>query len=349
MIKREKTRKIKIGNIFVGGDSPISVQSMTKTDTRDIKSTVSQIKELEKEGCEIIRVAVPDMKAAKSLKEIKKRINIPLVADIHFSSELALEAMRQGIDKLRINPGNIGKEDKIKEVVNTAKKKKIPIRIGVNLGSLEKDILFKYGATEMAMVESAMRHIKILEKYNFHDIVISLKSSDIKRTIGAYRILSKKIDYPLHIGVTEAGTKFRGTVMSSIGLGILLEEGIGDTLRVSLSAPPKEEVIVGWEILKSLNIRKKGVTLTSCPTCGRTEINLVKLVSQVEKIVKPLKKDIHIAVMGCVVNGPGEAREADIAIIGGKKVGLIVKKGKIIKTVKENNLIKEFIKELDKI
>jgi len=342
----KKTKKIKVGDVFIGGDSPVSVQSMTKTDTRDVVSTVKQIKSLEKLGCEIIRVAVPDMKAAKSLGRIKKEIKIPLVSDIHFSSELAIESIKQGVDKLRINPGNIGKEEKIKEVVLKARKNKIPIRIGINAGSLEKDIFLKYGATEKAMVSSAMRHIKILEKYDFSNIIVSLKASDIKRTINAYRMISKKIDYPLHIGITEAGTSFRGTVMSSIGLGILLEEGIGDTLRVSLSASPEEEVKTGWEILKSLNLRKRGVIVTSCPTCGRTEIDLFKLVKQVEDGVKSIKKNVHVAVMGCVVNGPGEAREADFAIVGGKKQGLIMRKGKIVKKVPEKKLLEEFLKEL---
>jgi len=350
MIQRKKTKKIKVGDIFIGGNAPISVQSMTKTDTADIKATVKQIKKLEKIGCEIIRVAVPDMKAARALGQIKKQINLPLVADIHFSSELALEAISQNIDKLRINPGNIGSEEKIKAVVLAAQKKKIPIRIGVNAGSLEEDLLFKYGgkATAEAMAASAMRHIKILEKYNFKNIIVSLKASDIERTVAAYRLLSKKVDYPLHLGITEAGTAFRGTVMSAIGLGILLEEGIGDTLRVSLSAPPEEEVKAAWEILKSLKIRKRGVTITSCPTCGRTEIDLVKLAERVERATQPINKDIHLAVMGCVVNGVGEAREADLAIIGGKKTGLIVKKGKIIKKVPEKKLFDEFIRALKK-
>lgn len=345
---RKKTKKIKVGNIHIGGNSPITVQSMLKTDTRKVKNAISEIKKLEDEGCEIMRVAVPDMKAAKSLSKIKEKINIPLVADVHFSPDIALEALRQGIDKLRINPGNIGKREG--EVILAAKKKKIPIRIGVNGGSLERDILLKYKnkATPEGMVESAMRHIKILEKYNFRDIIISLKASDVLRTVEAYRLLSKKTDYPLHIGITEAGTLYRGNIVSAIGLGILLEEGIGDTLRVSLSAPSREEVKTGWEILKSLNIRKRGVTVTSCPTCGRTEIDLIKLVKKVEKAVSPIKKNMHIAVMGCVVNGPGEAREADIAVIGGKKAGLIMRKGKIIKRVPEKDLLKEFIKEINK-
>ncbi|KKP95683.1 MAG: 4-hydroxy-3-methylbut-2-en-1-yl diphosphate synthase [Candidatus Moranbacteria bacterium GW2011_GWE1_36_7] len=350
MIKRRKTRKIKVGNIFVGGNAPVVIQSMCTTDTRDVKATVKQIRQLQMAGCEIIRVAVPDMIAAKALGEIKKQISIPLVADIHFSAEFAMEAMRQGIDKLRINPGNIGNEEKIKMVVLEAKKRKIPIRIGVNGGSLEKDILAKYKGkvTAKAMVESAMRHIKILEKYNFKDIIVSLKASDIERTIEAYRILSKKVDYPLHIGITEAGTIFRGTVVSSIGLGILLYEGIGDTMRVSLTADPVEEIRVAWEICKSLGVRKRGITVTSCPTCGRTEINLIALAGKVEKALIGIDKDIHVAVMGCVVNGPGEAREADLAIIGGKGVGLIMKKGEIIRKIDEKDLLEEFIKEVKK-
>lgn len=328
----------------------MAVQSMCNTDTRDVKKTVAQIKKLQKAGCEIIRVAVPDMVAAKALGKIKKQISIPLVADIHFSAELALEAIKQGVDKLRINPGNIGSDEKVKMVVEAAKKKKIPIRIGVNAGSLEKDILKKYNnkATAAGMVESAMRHIKILEKLKFYDIAVSLKASDIERTVAAYKLLSKKVNYPLHIGVTEAGTIFRGTVMSSIGLGILLNEGIGDTLRVSLTADPEEEVRVAWEILKSLGLRKRGIAVTSCPTCGRTEIDLINLAKKVEIEMARFDKDIHVAVMGCVVNGPGEAREADLAIVGGKKVGLIMKNGEIIKKVDEGNLLRDFIKEVKK-
>lgn len=350
MINKRKTCKIRIGNVFIGGNTPILVQSMTNTDTRNIPATVRQIKKLIQAGCEIIRVAVPDMQAAKSLGKIKQQISIPLVADIHFSADLALEAIRQGVDKLRINPGNIGSIEKIKKVVSAAKEKGIPIRIGVNAGSLEKDILKKYKnqATAKAMVESAMRHIKILEKNNFYDILVSLKASDIQRTIEAYELLSKKVDYPLHIGITEAGSDFRGTILSSIGLGHLLINGIGDTLRVSLTADPVKEVKVAWEILKSLGLRKRGITVTSCPTCGRTEIDLIKLVKKVEKAVIHFDKDLHIAVMGCVVNGPGEAREADLAIIGGQGVGLITKKGRILRKVKEKNLFKELIKEIEK-
>ena len=350
MIQRKKTRKIKVGNIYIGGSAPVVIQSMCTTDTRDVSATVAQIKQLQKAGCELVRLAVPDMIAAKAIGKIKKRVTLPLVADIHFSADLAMEAMAQGIDKLRINPGNIGSEDKIRMVVLEAKKRKIPIRIGVNAGSLEKDILKKYKnkVTAVAMVESAMRHIAILEKYGFKDIAISLKASDVARTVEAYRMLSAKVDYPLHIGVTEAGTIFRGTVVSSVGLGILLADGIGDTMRVSLTADPVEEVRVAWEILKSLGIRKRGITITSCPTCGRTEINLIELARKVEAELAYIDKDMHVAVMGCVVNGPGEAREADLAIVGGKGVGLIMKNGEVIKKLDEKKLLKEFIKEVKK-
>lgn len=350
MIKREKTRKIGIGNIFIGGDAPVAVQSMANTKTSDVQATVSQIKKLEKAGCEIIRVAVPDMEAAKNIGKIKAKINIPLVADIHFSHLLALEAINQGVDKIRFNPGNIGSVEKVEQVVKACKKRKIPIRIGVNGGSLEKDILAKYRnkVTADAMVESALRHIKILEKLNFRDIAVSLKASDIERTVESYKKLSEKVDYPLHLGITEAGTIFRGTIMSSIGIGHLLYEGIGDTIRVSLTADPVEEIKVAWEILKSLGLRKRGITVTSCPTCGRTKIDLISLAKKVEKLVEGIDKNIHVAVMGCVVNGPGEAREADLAVIGGEKVGLICRKGEIIKKVDEKNLLKEFKKELEK-
>jgi (E)-4-hydroxy-3-methylbut-2-enyl-diphosphate synthase len=350
MIKRRKTKKVKVGNIFIGGNAPVVIQSMCTTDTRNVKATVKQIRQLQMAGCEMVRVAVPDMVAAQALGAIKKQISIPLVADIHFSAEFAMEAMRQGIDKLRINPGNIGNEEKIKMVVLEAKKRKIPIRIGVNGGSLEKDILKKYKGkvNAKAMVESAMRHIKILEKYGFTDIIISLKASDVERTVEAYRMLSEKVNYPLHIGITEAGTLFRGTIVSSIGLGILLFDGIGDTMRVSLTADPIEEIRVGWEICKSIGVRKRGITITSCPTCGRTEIDLITLAGKVEKALAGIEKDMHVAVMGCVVNGPGEAREADLAIVGGKGVGLIMKNGEIIRKVDEKKLLEEFVKEVKK-
>lgn len=350
-MSKYKSRVVKVGPYKLGGNNPVRVQSMCNTDTRDVVATVKQILELEKAGCEIIRVAVPDMEAAKAIGKIKKQIHIPLVADIHFDYKLALEAINQGIDKIRINPGNIGSMEKTQAVVNLCKKKKIPIRIGINGGSLEKDILKKYKnkVTAQGMVESAMRHIRILEKCNFKDILISLKASDIERTVEAYRLLAKKVDYPLHIGVTEAGTIFRGTIISSIGLGILLYDGIGATLRVSLTADPVEEMKVAWEILKSLKLRKKGVTVTSCPTCGRTEIDLIKLAKQVENAVKFIEKDIHIAVMGCAVNGPGEAREADIGVAGGKGQGAIFRKGKIIKSVQEKDILKTLLEEIKKI
>ncbi len=326
------------------------IQSMCSTDTRDVKATVAQIWQLQAAGCELVRLAVPDLVAARAIAEIKKQVSVPLVADIHFSAELAMEAMKNGIDKLRINPGNIGDEKKISLVVAEAKRRNIPIRIGVNGGSLEPDILKKYKGkvTARGMVESAMRHIKILEKYGFQDIIVSLKASDVERTVQAYKLLSKKVNYPLHIGVTEAGTIFRGTIFSSIGLGILLYQGIGDTLRVSLTADPVEEVRVAWEICKALGLRKRGITVTSCPTCGRTEIDLISLAKKVEGKLAFIDKDLHVAVMGCVVNGPGEAREADLAIIGGKGVGIIMKRGKILRKVAEKDLFKEFIKEVKK-
>lgn len=350
MIKRNKTGKIKVGNVYIGGDAPIAVQSMCNTDTRDVEATVAQIRKLTQAGCEIIRITVPDMKAAKAVGEIKKQINIPLVADIHFSAEVAMEAIKQGVDKLRINPGNIGSEEKVAMLVQECKKKKIPIRIGVNAGSLEKDILKKYNgkATAEGMVESAMRHIEILEKNDFYDIAISMKASDIERTIEAHRLLAQKVNYPHHIGITEAGTVFRGTILSSIGLGVLLYDGIGDTMRVSLTADPVEEIKVAWEILKSLGLRKRGISVTSCPTCGRTEIDLISLAQKVEKKLEGIDKDIRVAVMGCVVNGPGEAQEADLAIIGGRGVGLIMKHGKLLKKVDEKDLLEEFIKEVKK-
>ncbi len=350
MINRKETKKVMIGDVGVGGNEPVRVQSMTNTDTRDIEETVTQIKRLEKVGCEIARVAVPDMKAAEAIAEIKKQIKIPLVADIHFSADLALEAIRQGVDKIRINPGNVKPIERIKEVVIACKEKKIPIRVGVNAGSLEEDILQQYGnvATAKGMVQSALRHITILEELGFEDILISLKASDIERTIEAYKELSEKVDYPLHVGVTEAGTKFRGTVMSSIGIGALLYAGIGDTIRVSLTDDPVEEIPVAWEILSALDLRHRKPTVTSCPTCGRTEIDLLKLTKEVEALVENFPEKLHIAVMGCIVNGPGEAKEADIAVIGGKGVGLICRKGEIIKKVDEKDLLTEFKKELDK-
>lgn len=344
----KKTKVVQVGNIKIGGNNPISIQSMCNTDTRDSKSTIAQIKRLEKAGCEIIRVAVPDMTAAKAIKEIKKGIKIPLVADIHFDYKLALESIKNGVDKIRINPGNIGSNENVKKVVNACKNKKIPIRIGINIGSLEKEAEEKYGRTAKAMVESSLKHIQILEKLNFHEIIISLKASDIKRTVAAYQLLSKKVNYPLHLGITEAGTLNTGIVKSSAGLAIMLYQGLGNTIRVSLTSDPIEEVRVAWEILKSLKLRNKGVNLISCPTCGRTEIDLIGLANKVEKALLKVNKPITVAVMGCVVNGPGEAKEADIGVAGGYKQGVIFKKGKILKTIPEKLILKELLKEIDK-
>lgn len=348
-MRREST-KIKIGNISIGGDSPVTIQSMTNTDTRDIKKTVKQIKELEDAGCEIIRTAVPDMEAAVALKNIKESIGIPLVADIHFDYKLALESIKNGIDGLRINPGNIGSELKIREVVAAAKVYSVPIRIGVNTGSLEKDILEKYGTpTPEALVESALRHVYILEKYNFSDIVISVKSSNVQDNIKSYKLLAEKTKYPLHLGVTEAGTIFSGTIKSSIGIGALLSEGIGDTIRVSLTDSPLEEIKVGKEILKACGLRNFGIELVACPTCGRTNINLIELAKKAEKILMNINKPVKVAIMGCAVNGPGEAREADIGIAGGIGEGLIFKKGQILRKVPEEKLLDELIKEIEKL
>lgn len=351
MIKRKKTRPVKVGKITIGGKAPISVQSMCSTDTRDIKSTVRQIRELEEVGCEIIRVAVPDMEAAQALGKIKKQIHIPLVADIHFDYRLALESAKQGADKLRLNPGNIGNPENVKKVVRTAKERHLPIRIGINVGSLDKKILAKYKgkATPEAMVESAKQHIKILENLNFRDIIVSLKASDVQRTIEAYQLFFKKYDYPVHLGITEAGTIWSGSIKSAVGIGSLLSEGIGDTIRVSLTGSVTEEVRVGFEILKSLSLRERGPILISCPTCGRTEIDVVGLANKVEQAISKIEKPIKVAVMGCVVNGPGEAREADIGVAGGKHCGAIFIKGKIIKTVPEDKILPVLLSEIRKL
>ncbi|MBI5180003.1 MAG: flavodoxin-dependent (E)-4-hydroxy-3-methylbut-2-enyl-diphosphate synthase, partial [Nitrospirae bacterium] len=323
-INRKKTRQISVGNVKIGGNAPISVQSMTNTDTSDINATVAQIKRLEDAGCEIIRVAVPDKEAAEALGEIKRQIKIPLIADIHFDYRLALEAIKQGVDCLRINPGNIGNKKKIESVVSALKEKDMPVRIGVNAGSLEKDLLKKYGhPTPSAMAESALRHIKILEDLNYFNIKVSLKASNVRDAIEAYRLISKKIDYPLHIGISEAGPLFSGTIKSAVGLGILLSEGIGDTIRVSLTADPVKEVDAAYEILKSLGLRKKGINIISCPTCGRLEIDVIKLASQVEQRLSHIKEPLDISVLGCVVNGIGEGKEADIGIAGGRGIGIV--------------------------
>lgn len=350
-MNRTKTREVKIGNLTIGGNNPIRVQSMTTTKTADIKATVAQIHELEKAGCEIIRVTVPDMQAAKSISLIKKQINLPLVVDIHFQYLLALECIKQGADKIRINPGNIGGTDKIKMVVKACQEKNIPIRIGINMGSLEKDLYEKYGqfGVPTVMLESATRNIRILEDLKFYNIVVSLKGSDVPVTLDAYRLFSKRYEYPVHLGITESGTLKTGPIKSAVGIGTLLAEGIGDTIRVSLSADPIEEVKVGWEILKSLNLRQKGVKLVSCPTCGRTEIDLFTLAEKVEKALSQVDAPITVSVMGCAVNGPGEASFADIGITGGRGMAAIFKKGKVIKTVPEKNAFMIFMQEIKKL
>ena len=345
----KKTRTIYVGSVPVGGGNPVSVQSMTKTDTADVRSTVRQIRSLESSGCEIIRLAVPDMNAATALGAIRKSVTIPMIADIHFDWRLALEAIKQRVDGLRINPGNIGAKRKVQEVVAAARDKGIPIRIGVNSGSLEKDLLRRYGhPTPEALVESAGRHIRMLEELNFSNIKVSLKASDVRTTVEAYRLFAKRYDYPLHIGISEAGPPSVGIIKSSVGLGILLAEGIGDTIRVSLTAEPAEEVRVAYGILGALGLRQRGVNIVSCPTCGRCKIDLRSLVRKVEKRVKTLAMPITVAVMGCVVNGPGEAREADFGMAGGKGRGILFKKGEIIKRVKEEELLDALLAEIGK-
>lgn len=349
-INRKKTRVVKIGNVLVGGNNPVAIQSMCNTKTSDAEATVKQILALEKEGCEIIRVAVPDMAAAEAISEIKKQIHIPLVADIHFDYRLALKAIEKGVDKLRINPGNIGGEDRVKAVVEAAKAKNIPIRIGVNSGSLEKDILEKYGTvTPEGLVESAMRHVRILEKLDFRDIVISIKASNVPFSLKAYSLLSEEVDYPLHVGITESGTEWSGTIKSSVGIGAILAMGIGDTIRVSLTGDPLEEVRVAKAILKDMGLRKFGIEFVSCPTCGRTCIDLIGLAKKVEEKCININKDIKVAVMGCAVNGPGEAREADIGIAGGNGYGLIFKKGEILKRLPESELLDTLMEEIEKL
>jgi (E)-4-hydroxy-3-methylbut-2-enyl-diphosphate synthase len=349
-MKRKDTRQIKVGNIFIGGDSSVKVQSMTNTDTRDVEATVSQILKLEEAGCEIIRCAVPDMEASEALGKIVKQIHIPLVADIHFDYRLALNSIKNGIAKLRINPGNIGSNDRVKAVVEAARESGVPIRIGVNSGSLQKDILQSYGKVcPEALVASALRHVEILEDLNFFDIAISVKSSDVIQNIESYRLLSQKVDYPLHVGVTESGTAWRGTIKSSVGIGALLAEGIGDTIRVSLTDDPVEEIRVGREILKALGHLEDGIEFISCPTCGRTQIDLISIAKEVEGRLSNLNKKITVAVMGCAVNGPGEAVRADIGIAGGNGQGLIFKKGQIIRKVKEEELVEALIKEIENL
>lgn len=350
-MNRINTKKVMVGNVQIGGQNRVVIQSMCNTKTKDIKSTVQQILELEKAGCEIIRVACLDIEDAKAIKEIKKQIHIPIVADIHFDYRIALEAINAGVDKVRINPGNIGSEDRIKMVVNKCKEKNIPIRIGVNAGSLEKELLEKYGGrpTAKAMVESARKHIDILEKLDFHDYLVSLKASNLDLCISAYEEASKQFNCPLHLGITEAGTEFSGTIKSSIGLGYLLRQGIGDTLRVSLSDDPIKEIKVAKEILKDCNLYKNSPTLVACPTCGRTQIDLIPIAKQVEEFLQTIESNITVAVMGCAVNGPGEARDADIGIAGGVKEGLLLKKGEIIRKIPQEKIVEELKKEVLKI
>lgn len=349
MYKRRLSSEVRVGSLKIGGNNPISIQSMTNTDTRDAKATIEQIKRLENVGCDVVRVAVPDMEAAKNIGKIKENVSIPVIADIHFDHRLAIEAIYQGVDGVRINPGNIGSIEKVKEVVNLCKEKDLKIRIGVNGGSLEKELLQKYGSsTAEALVESAMAHVKILEDLDFRNIVISLKSSDIYKTIEAYELISKKVDYPLHIGITESGSVKKGTIKSSIGVGTLLLKGIGDTVRISLTGDPCEEVIVGKEILRSLDLLNDKIKVISCPTCGRCNIDLISVVNEVEEKINHMEKDITVAIMGCAVNGPGEAREADIGIAGGKGEGLLFKKGEIVRKIKGEDLVKELINEIDR-
>lgn len=347
---RRESRELLLGKVGVGGCHPITVQSMTNTDTRDIEKTVIQILELESEGCDIVRVAVPDMEAAQAIKKIKSRINIPLIADIHFDYRLAIEAVINGVDGLRINPGNIGSKDKVREVVSACKDRQIPIRIGVNSGSIKREVIEKFnGINENSMVFSALEHVRILEEVNYNNIKISLKATDVALTVNAYKKAAEVIDYPLHIGITEAGTPWSGTIKSSIGIGSLLLMGIGDTIRVSLTGNPVEEVKVGKQILRTLGLLKDKIEIISCPTCGRTQIDLINIVKQVEERIGNISKPIKVAIMGCAVNGPGEAREADLGIAGGAGCGLIFKKGQIIKKVEEDKLLDELVNEINKL
>ena len=350
IFKRKKTRQIHIGPVAIGGGAPVSVQSMTNTKTTDTEATLAQIRALAAAGCDIVRLAVPDMAAARNLGNILKKSPVPLVADIHFDYHLALEAIRQGIHGLRLNPGNIGGEEKVRAVVKEAKAAGIPIRIGVNAGSLDKKLLAKYGGvTAEALVESALEHVRILEAQDFYDMKISLKAHDVPLTLAAYRLMSEKVDYPLHLGITEAGTAGTGVIKSAVGIGALLAEGIGDTLRISLTGDPVVEVKVANEILKSLGMKEYGPTLIACPTCGRTSIDLPSIAAEVEKKLAGIKEPIEVAVMGCVVNGPGEARTADVGIAGGKGEGLVFRKGEILRKVPEGELVSELFKEIDQI
>lgn len=345
--KRKKTRSIKLGSLSIGGTSPVSIQSMTRSNTADLKSTMDEIKRLESVGCEIVRVAVPNMKSAQVLHQIKENTSLPLIADIHFDYRLALEAIRQGVDGLRLNPGNIRRRDKVVWVVEEAKKKSIPIRIGVNGGSIDRS---KYSVLNAEnLVESALGHVRILEDFGYENIKISLKATDIPMTVAAYRLMSEKRDYPLHLGITEAGTKFSGTIKSAIGIGTLLEEGIGDTIRVSLACESTEEVLVAREILRALHLRREGVECIACPTCGRCEIDVVGITEKIEKEVAPIRENLKISVLGCIVNGPGESLEADIGITGGKGMGMLYRKGKPIRRVKEEDIVSAVLDEVKEL
>jgi (E)-4-hydroxy-3-methylbut-2-enyl-diphosphate synthase len=347
---KKTTKQIRIGSVAVGGGAPCSVQSMCSTDTRDVAATTAQIARLVAAGCELVRCAVLDMQAAEALGDIKARSAIPLIADIHFDYRLALKALEMGVDGLRINPGNIGERWKVAEVVKAASARLVPIRIGVNAGSLEKELLEKYGhPTAEAMVESALGHVAILEELGYDQIKISLKASDVMKTVEAYRLLSQRVEYPLHIGITEAGTTFSGTIKSSVGLGILLADGIGDTLRVSLTGDPVDEIRVGFGILKALGLRQRGINLVSCPTCGRCQIDLIPVAEEVERRLLKIVKPINVAVMGCVVNGPGEAREADVGIAGGKGEGLLFRHGEVVRKVPESELADALVEEVEKM
>jgi (E)-4-hydroxy-3-methylbut-2-enyl-diphosphate synthase len=349
-MRRRKTRQISVGGVKIGGDAPISVQSMTKTDTRDVDKTVAQIQCLREAGCEIVRVAIPDMLACERFGEIRKRAALPLVADVHFDHRLAIKAIERGADAIRINPGTIGGQRKLGNIVAKAKDRGIPIRIGINSGSLERDLLRKYGrATPEAMVEGALRSIRFIEALDFHEIKVSLKSSDVVTTIEAYRLISREVDYPLHLGVTESGTLVSGTIKSSIGIGLLLYEGIGDTIRVSLTGDPVEEVRVGYGILRALGLRQRGPDIISCPTCGRCEIDLIPMADEVERRLRHLTDPIRVAVMGCVVNGPGEAREADVGIAGGRGGGLLFRGGKVLRKCSQGELIQSLMEEIEKM
>ena len=350
MFPRRKTRPVAVGDVVVGGGAPIAVQAMTKTDTRDVRATVAQIRRLEKAGAEIVRLAVPDRKAAAALREIRSRVRVPLIADIHFDHRLALAALDAGVDGLRLNPGNIGSAARVREVVRAAAERQAPIRIGVNSGSLDRDILARAGgATAAAMAESALGHVRLLEDLDFRLIKISLKASDVPRTLEAYRLLAERVDYPFHAGITEAGRLFAGSIKSSAGLALLLAEGLADTVRVSLTAPPEKEVFVAWQILQALGLRSRGASFVSCPTCGRCEVDLMPVAARVEKAVQALRVPLTVAVMGCTVNGPGEAKEADIGLACGRGSGVIFRKGKLLKRVPAARMADELVAEIEKL